>query len=198
MLQGVLVDLVPYDDEFEARTVAWMNGPMREWWAMDGLMTQAGHQRWLERNRARPEAERQQVVQLGILAKDGTPIGSFNLVNINPTHRYAEVGAGIGDPAYWGGGFGSDAMLLLTDYAFNWLDLRRLWLRTSGRNARAQRQVEKCGYTLEARRREQEYYEGYHDLVYYGLLQSDWPGYAVMAERLDLREKARERGFSGA
>ncbi len=193
MLQGVLVDLVPYGDEFEKRAVEWMNGPMREWWGMDGLMTEAEHQRWLQRNRERSEAERAQFIRFGIHTKDDALIGTFGLMHVDATHRHAEVGAGIGDPAYWGGGFGSDAMLLIVEYAFNWLDLRRLWLLTSGRNVRAQRQVTKCGFTLEGCRREQEFYAGYHDFLYYGLQADEWPGYATMVERLGLREKARQQ-----
>lgn len=196
MLQGVLLDLVPYGQVFEAKSVEWMNGPMREWWGMDGLMTEAGHQRWLQRHREQPDAERARFIRFGLRAKDGVPIGNFGLMHISAHSRHAEVGAGIGEPDYWGGGFGSDAMLLICEYAFKWLDLHRLWLLTSGRNLRAQRQVEKCGWTLEGRRRDLEYLDGqYSDFVFYGLLQSEWPGYTVMVERLGLREKARARGF---
>ncbi len=196
MLQGVLVDLVPFDPELGKHIVAWINGPMSEWWGMDGLMAQAGHARWVEQQREQPEHERRRTVQFGICVKDGTPIGVFNLLHINEAHRHAEVGAGIGNPDYWGGGYGSDAMLLIVQYAFEWLDYHRLWLLTSGRNHRAQRQIEKCGWTLEGCRRQKEHmHGGYHDFVYYGLLQSEWPGYHVMVERLGLREKARERGL---
>lgn len=195
MLKGTLLDLVPYTDEFDKHAVEWMNGPMGEWWGMDHVMTQAAHQRWRERERS--EAERQQEVVFGLRAKDGNPIGTFALIHIKAHHRMAEVGAGIGDPAYWGGGFGSDAMLLIVEYAFNWLDFNRLWLLTSGRNQRAQRQVEKCGYTFEGRRRDYEYVDGrYSDMVFYGMMHDEWSGYDVMVERLGLREKAQQRGYS--
>lgn len=196
MLQGTLVDLVPYSEEFDKHAVDWMNGPMAEWWGMDRLMTQASHRRWRERERGRSDAERAQEVVFGIRAKDGNPIGTFALMHLRAHSRMAEVGAGIGNPDYWGGGFGSDAMLLIVEYAFNWLDLNRLWLLTSGRNTRAQRQVEKCGYTFEGRRRDLEYIDGaYADYVYYGLMHDEWQGYNVMVERLGLRDKARERGY---
>lgn len=196
MLQGVLVDLVPFDASFEEHNVAWVNGPMGEWWGMDGLISQAGHTRWRQQQRERPEHERRSEVIFGIRVKDGTPIGIFDLMHINAVSRHAEVGAGIGNPDYWGGGYGSDAMLLIVEYAFAWLDFHRLWLLTSGRNFRAQKQITKCGWTLEGRRRELEYmHGGYHDFVYYGLLADEWPGYNVMVERLGLREKALERGL---
>lgn len=196
MFQGVLVDLVPHSAEFEQHAVEWVNGPMGEWWGMDGLLTQAAHRRWIERHRDEPDAVRRCFLHYGLRAKDGTPIGSFSLLNITEHDRMAEVGAGIGNPDYWSGGFGSDGMLLIVQYAFDWLDLRRLWLITSGRNIRAQRQVEKCGYRLEGRRRGLEYINGgYSDMVMYGLMRDEWPGYSVMVERLGLRDKARQRGY---
>jgi RimJ/RimL family protein N-acetyltransferase len=170
-----------------------MNGPMGVWWGMDGLRSRALHER---EGRQRLETQNRHWVEFGLQTKDGVRIGTYALLHINPVHRIAEVGAGIGDPAYWGGGFGSDAMLLICEYGFAHLGLRRLWLTTARRNARARRQVEKCGWTYEACQRGVYFYEhGYHDTVWYGLHADEWPGYAVMAERLGLREKARERGL---
>ena len=193
MLQGVLVDLVPWTQAVEDRMVGWMNGALAEWWLEERLLTRAARRRWNEEYLARPQRND---TFFGVRAKDGALIGVFGLDEISATHRYAEVGAGIGEPDYWGGGFGSDAMLLTVEYAFEWLDLRRLWLITSGRNKRAQRQVEKCGFTLEAQLRQDEFYEGrYHGSVMYGLLREEWPGREAMVERLGLREKARARGY---
>ncbi len=39
MLEGLLVDLVPFGDAFVACELEWLNGPMREWWGLDGLLT---------------------------------------------------------------------------------------------------------------------------------------------------------------
>ncbi|MBI5960917.1 MAG: GNAT family N-acetyltransferase, partial [Chloroflexi bacterium] len=101
-------------------------------------------------------------------------------------------GAGIGDPAYWSGGYGSDCMLLIVQYAFDWLDLRRLFLTTRGDNFRAQRQIEKCGFRREAASRLKTLTSQgqYQDSLYYGLMRSEWPGREEMVERLKLREKA--------
>lgn len=113
------------------------------------------------------------------------------------THRRAEVDAGIGDPDYWGGGYGSDAMLLITAYAFEWLDLRRLWLRTRDDNLRAQRQVEKCGFTREAVWRDLVHFGvRHHAMLSYGLLREEWPGRAALVERLGLAKKASALGYS--
>ena len=189
MMEGTLLDLVPYDARFEKNAVTWVNGPMSEWWGVDGLMTQGNHDRHQQEFRQSPHFHR--FVRFGLLTKDGTPIGSFSLMRMNYEARQAEVGAGIGDPAFWGGGYGSDGMLLTVEYAVRWLGLRRLYLVTRADNFRAQRQVEKCGFTREGIRRDWVYYGGRHyDMVAYGLLESEWPGYAEMVSRLGLAEKA--------
>lgn len=196
MLEGLLVDLVPFGDAFVERELEWQNGPMREWWGLDGLVSESRLANLREEFRSRPGfGERH--VRFGVRAKDGRPIGVFSLMGIDMTHRRAEVGAGIGDPDYWGGGYGSDAMLLITAYAFEWLDLRRLWLRTRDDNLRAQRQVEKCGYTCEGAWRDSEHYGGRrHAMLIYGLLREEWPGRAALVERLGLAEKASALGYS--
>jgi RimJ/RimL family protein N-acetyltransferase len=196
MLTGVLVDLVPFTQEFLDREREWRNGPQREWWGEEGLFTASAIQRQREWRASQPDSEREKFIRFGLRTKEGVPIGSFALVNINAHHRIAEVGAGIGDSAYWSGGFGSDAMLLITDFAFRWLDLRRLYLTTQGENLRAQRQVEKCGFIREGSRRQLVYKEGRRvDFLFYGLLRDEWPGRDVLVEQLGLREKALARGW---
>ncbi len=200
ILTGLMLDLVPFAALFEDRFREWRNGPMRDWLLLDGLISRAGHERWQQQIATLPPAQRQSVIRFGMVAKVpgaivGEPVGWFSLLHIDPLHRTAEVGAGIGDPAYWGGGYGSDAMLLICEYAFGWLDLRRLWLVTAGNNARAQRQVEKCGFVREAVcRRAWHLFGDYQDAVYYGLQRDDWPGRAIMVARLGLLETARKRG----
>ncbi len=195
ILEGLLLDLVPYGADFLKHEQEWHNGPMRVWWGLDGLLSEAGLRQRREFFASLPSASQ---VRFGMRAKDGNPIGMFVLANIDYYHRTAEVGAGIGDPHYWSGGFGSDAMLLIVEYGFRQLDLRRLWLTTAGTNFRAQRQIEKCGFTREGARRLELLAvdgRGYQDFLWYGLLREDWPGRDLMIEQLGLREKARERGY---
>jgi RimJ/RimL family protein N-acetyltransferase len=190
MLQGVLIDLVPFGKEFESRQLDWMNGPMHEWWGRGGLISRSAYERRKQEQQDQPSQDR--FIRFGMLTKTGVPIGVFVLAQIDAYNRTAEIGAGIGDPAYWGGGFGSDAMLLLTEYAFRWLDLRRLWLTTLGSNVRAQRQVQKCGFKLEGSRHRgmTDIHGNDQDFLYYGLLREEWPGLDTMVEQLGLREKA--------
>ncbi len=197
ILNGLLVDLVPYGAEFAEYEQQWRNGPMRRFWGIDGLLTRASVEQMRQDWQAQDETMPLAPVRFGVRTKEGVPIGIFLLMNFNGPNRIAEVGAGIGDPAYWGGGYGSDAMLLITDFAFRWLDLRRLYLTTMGVNARAQRQVEKCGFKREGARRScvRDLDGTYCDFLFYGLMREEWPGRDVMVERLALRDKALAKGY---
>jgi RimJ/RimL family protein N-acetyltransferase len=107
-------------------------------------------------------------VAFGVQTKDGTPIGYMGINWLLAHHRLAMLGASIGEPEYWGSGYGTDALLLLVDYAFEELDIRRIWLATMSLHSRVIRQMEKIGFTLEVRRRKGIYADGvwYDELIY--------------------------------
>jgi len=56
------------------------------------------------------------------------PIGRCLLFNIDQINRQATLGIFIGKQAYWGQGFGQDAIALLLDYGFNLLNLHNIML----------------------------------------------------------------------
>ena len=64
-------------------------------------------------------------VLLAIVVKDkNVHIGNIKIGSINWIHRYADVGILIGDKAYWGQGFATEAITLVIDYAFKKLNLQ--------------------------------------------------------------------------
>jgi len=192
MLEGVLVDLVPYSARFTALEHEWLNGEGLFFWAMGGrwLATEA-QVKSMQQERAEERAESDLRVFFGVQTKDGTPIGLFGIRSVHPHHRLGMLTAFIAEPEYWGGGYGTDALLLLVDYAFDWLDLRRVWLLTMALNARVMRQMEKVGFALEGRPRQATWADGqWVDGLTYGLLRDEWPGRAALVEKLGLRARA--------
>ncbi len=193
MFEGLLVDLVPFDARFRELEHKWRNNEAAFWGS--GGDRRFESRRYVEemlQRRAEREADNPaRGVWFGIQTKDGTPIGGIGPMWLNPAHRWAMLGAKIGEPDYWGGGYGTDALLLVLDYSFNWLDLRRVWIVTTSMNARVQRQMEKVGFRLEACDRAAAYADGvWHDELHYGLLREEWPGRAALVESLGLRERA--------
>lgn len=190
MLEGLLVDLVPYGNEHVEQESRWVNGDAWFWASVGDrpVLTRAQIKRHNEERAERSEQGRPYRVMFGIRTKDGKPLGDMAMNWILPHSRIAMLGAAIGEPEYWGGGYGTDALLLIADYAFDWLDMRKLWLGTMSLNARVLRQMEKVGFQLEARQREAYWADGQRaDSMVYGLLREEWPGRAAMIERLGLK-----------
>lgn len=188
VLEGLLVDLVPYNHVFRACDHAWWNSEATFWASMGErqVVTRAAvereHREWVESDT--PSTG----VGYGVQTKDAKPIGYFGINFLSYTHRAANLGANISEPDYWGGGYGTDALLLIVDYTFHWLDMRRVWLDTMSLNARVLRQMEKVGFQREAVMRREALADGqWVDGVVFGLLREEWPGRDAMIERLGLR-----------
>ena len=102
-----------------------------------------------------------------VIEADDQCIGHCSLFMFDATARTAALGITIGDKAYWGQGYGREALQLLLDYAFRLRNLRRVWLTVNGRNERAIRAYRACGFVEEGRQREHVWSDGaYDDLVY--------------------------------
>lgn len=192
MFKGLLVDLVPFGKAFLNMEHRWLNGPGVFFWAVGGrwIMSQRQVKEW-QQEIVEDQLNGDLRMRFGVQTKDGTPIGLFALNHVHPHHRLAMLSAFIGDPDYWGGGYGTDALLLVADYAFNWLDVHKLWLQTMAVNARVLRQMEKVGFTLEANSREATWTEtAWVDMPTYGLLREEWPGREAMIQKLGLKVRA--------
>lgn len=111
-----------------------------------------------------------------VIEAEGKCIGQCVLFNFDSTSQTAELGISIGDKAYWGRGFGREAVNLIVDYGFRYRNLRKVWLKVLGRNERAIRAYEACGFVEEGRQRAQVWTDGaYDDLVLMGLLRDGQP-----------------------
>ncbi len=194
MLEGLLVDLVPYGKAFTDLEHRWRNHEA-SFYGSGGdryFVTQAMVRRMMQEWAEERERGEDPGVAFGIRTKDGKPIGYMGINWLVPYYRLAMLGAKIGEPEYWGGGYGTDALLLLLEYAFDWLDIRKAWLMTTTMNHRVMRQMEKVGFTLEAQQRHAALADGvWYDWLAYGLLREEWPGRAAVIERIGLH--AREK-----
>ncbi len=192
MLEGLLVDLVPYGKAFTDLEHRWRNHEA-SFYGSGGdryFVTQAMVRRMMQEWAEERERGEDLGVAFGIRTKDGKPIGYMGINWLVPYYRLAMLGAKIGEPEYWGGGYGTDALLLLLEYAFDWLDIRKAWLMTTTMNHRVMRQMEKVGFTLEAQQRTSALADGvWYDWLAYGLLREEWPGRAAVIERIGLQAR---------
>lgn len=102
-------------------------------------------------------------------------IGLVELEDIEWPHGVAWLGIGIGEPAYWGGGYGTEAASLMLGFAFWELNLHRVQLTVFSYNARAIASYEKLGFVREGVFREFLQRDGKrYDMYLYGLLRHEW------------------------
>jgi RimJ/RimL family protein N-acetyltransferase len=76
---------------------------------------------------------------------DRRMIGTVSLMNIDHRRQCAELGIAIGDTSAWGKGYGSEAVRLMCDYGFTFLNLYAIYLWHSGFNRRAHQAYLKAG-----------------------------------------------------
>lgn len=106
---------------------------------------------------------------------DGQFIGQCALFRFDAIARTSEIGITIGDKAYWGRGYGREAIRLLVDHGFTQRNLRKIWLHVHAGNLRAQRAYLACGFEQEGRLRAHVWSDGgYDDLLVMGLLVDTW------------------------
>ncbi|MFD1021109.1 GNAT family N-acetyltransferase [Thalassobacillus hwangdonensis] len=102
-------------------------------------------------------------------------IGYVELDGILWSQRNGWVSIAIGNEAYRSQGYGTEAMRLLIDFAFNECNLHRVHLTVFDYNEPAKRLYEKLGFTHEGAHREFIIRDGKtYDMHLYGLLKHEW------------------------
>ena len=105
----------------------------------------------------------------------GKLIGMLALFHTDTTARTSELGIVIGERAYWGQGYGQDAIRTAVDYGFRHRNLQRVWLSVTATNDRAINAYKRCGFVEEGRLREHVWSNGAHrDLICMGVLREEW------------------------
>lgn len=102
-------------------------------------------------------------------------IGTIGFDQVNIPAQSARLYIGIGDPQYWGKGYGFDSLDLFISYLFKQWNFRRLTVETWQENTRALGCYEKLGFVKEGQLREAYYIDGrYYDAIILGLLKPDY------------------------
>ena len=106
---------------------------------------------------------------------DKKPIGYCEFDDISWTYRVACIGFIIGELEYWGKGIGTEIVKMLLEYGFKELNLHKITSEVLVPNIGSIRIIEKNGFKLEGKFREEMYIDGiYYDMLKYGLLKEEW------------------------
>jgi len=109
------------------------------------------------------------------LKKNGVHVGNIKVGPINWMHRFADISLFIGDKSQWRRGLGSEAISLVTRFAFDELNLNRVQAGCYSSNLGSSRAFEKCGFRREGVLRKKRFMKGaYEDELLFGLLREEW------------------------
>lgn len=170
-LLGDRIYLSPRSLEDAEKFTEWMNDfNVTDYTGRSGqLMSLQGEKNYLEEN-SNPEA----VFSIITLDEDKL-IGTVGLERINHPHRTATLGIFIGDKDYLSKGYGSEAIRLLLDYGFNYMNLHSIKLTVFAFNERAIKCYKKCGFKETGRYRENRFINGkYYDTISMDILENEF------------------------
>ena len=109
------------------------------------------------------------------LKEDNRVIGEAGLLRMFPAWRTTDLSIIIGEREAWGKGYGTEAINLLLDYAFGYLNFHRVAVGVVGFNEAALRFYEKVGFRREGIQRDGYYYDHkYHDFVMMSILENEY------------------------
>lgn len=103
------------------------------------------------------------------------PIGTIGLNNIDYKNQKAELGIMIGELEEQGKGYATEAIVKLIQYAFDEMNLQKIYLKTFYSNNRAIKLYKKLGFVQEGILRRDVYKNGkFKDVVIMSILRGEW------------------------
>ena len=104
-------------------------------------------------------------------------IGTVGLAHFNYIARSAVLGIFIGDSDFRNNGYGTEAIRLLLEYGFKYLNLHSIRLDLLSINERAHKCYLKCGFKDTGCSREQIFLNGkYYDMLHMDILENEFDG----------------------
>lgn len=110
-----------------------------------------------------------------VLKKNDKMLGCMGLHHIDYVNRIATTGTLFGAKEEWNKGYAQESKMLLLEYAFLTLNLRKVCSTATAPNIGSIKHNKKCGYIVEGVQKDQWYRDGkYHDNVLLAVFKEDW------------------------
>lgn len=170
---GDRIYLSPRNAEDYEIFAEWLNDPqVADYIGRSGkIMSNQEEKEFLEQNN-NPEA----VFSIIDINNDKI-VGSVGIEQIDHLNRCGTLGVFIGDKDYRDKGYGTEAIKLILEYGFKYLNLKNINLDLVSANARAYRCYQKCGFKEYGRRRQCHFINGkYYDKISMDILDEEFEG----------------------
>lgn len=155
-----------------AKIVKWRNTPS----VVDNFifrtpLTEEAHLQWYKN-----KILTGQVAQFVITDNEtGEDVGSVYLRDIDKDNRKCEYGIFIGEESCRGKGLGTAAARLILSYAFEELNMNRVFLRVFAKNKAAINSYKHAGFRVEGIFKQDVIIDGTaYDMVFMAILKSEW------------------------
>lgn len=154
------------------KKIEWINNPENNRYLhYDIPLEQEKTEKWFDKNKDRTDRYD------AVIVADGKPCGTIGLLQIDRKNCKAEYYIAMGETSLKGKGIATRASEMILDYAFNKLELNKVYLMTETENIAAQKLFEKVGFIKEgilhediiSRRK-------YVDRYVYGICKRDYLG----------------------
>lgn len=162
------------DEEIEKFT-EWMNDfQVTDYTGRSGqITTLVGEREYLESLAKSTEKRNFNIIELN----ENKLIGTLGLEHINWIERSAVLGIFIGEKDFRSNGYGTEAIRLLLEYGFQYLNLHSIRLDLLAINERAHKCYLKCGFKDAGRSREEIFLNGkYYDKLHMDILENEFEG----------------------
>lgn len=170
---GDRIYLSPRNAEDYEIFAEWLNDPqVADYIGRSGkIMTNQEEKEFLEQNN-NPEATFS-IIDIN----NDRIVGSVGIEYIDHVNRSGTLGIFIGDKDYRDKGYGTEAIKLILEYGFKYLNLKNINLDLVSVNERAYRCYQKCGFKEYGRRRRCYFINGkYYDKISMDILDDEFEG----------------------
>ncbi len=171
MIQGDTIILRPVEKTDLERLVTWRNYPSISKYFFNVFpLSMAGQTNWFEDLLGRVDK------RLFIIdTTEKVPIGTVGLDNIDFKNQRAEFGSLLIQPSHQGKGFALDATMTLLRFAFDDLNLNRIYLQVFNWNKPAIKLYLRCGFQEEGLLRQSVYKDGrFQDILLMAVLRDEF------------------------
>jgi len=171
MIKGKLINITGIEKEHLSLIKKWRNDPIVYETLFEHELLTMSHQEYWYENLIKHNDKRVFMIQ----NKEELAIGTVGLYQIDWRSKNAEWGFYIGELDYRMGGYAAEAEYRILEYAFEYLNLHRIWCRTYSFNKKVLSLHERFSFKTEGVLRDAIYHNGnYEDIVIMSILKNEF------------------------